>query len=63
MIKPTSKFYTTNISVAIMVKLGDHFPTVAAACEAIQQFVLYNSKSYKTELSDKKQYTIVTTLP
>jgi hypothetical protein len=41
-----------------MVKLGDHFPTVAAACKAIQQFVLYNGESYKTELSDKKQYTI-----
>jgi hypothetical protein len=37
-----------------MVKPGDHIPTVAAAREAIQQFVLHAGESYKTESSDKK---------
>jgi hypothetical protein len=41
-----------------MVKLGDYFPTIAAAREAIQQYVPYTGESYKTELSDKKRYTI-----
>lgn len=51
-------FQIVDITVAIMVKLGDHFPTIAAAREAIQQFVLYAGESYRTELSDKKRYTI-----
>src|SRR6266576_3006198 len=58
MIKLPSKLHTTNITVAIMVKLGDHFPTVDAAREAIQQFVLHNGESYKTESSNKTRYTI-----
>ena len=59
-----ANFYTIDIAVAdtvgvaIMVKLGDHFPTIATAREAIRQFVLYNIKSYKTESSDKRHYAI-----
>jgi hypothetical protein len=51
-------FHAVDIAVAIMVKLGDHFPTIATAREAIQQFVLHAGESYKTELSDKKRYAI-----
>jgi hypothetical protein len=36
----------------------NYFPTIAAACEAIQQFILHAGKSYKTKSSDKKYYTI-----
>jgi hypothetical protein len=41
-----------------MVKVGDHFPDIAAAREAIQHFVFNNGTSYKTENSDRKRYTI-----
>src|SRR5439155_21396520 len=41
-----------------MVKLGDHFSTISTAREAIQQFVLYNGESYKTQHSDQRRYTI-----
>jgi hypothetical protein len=46
------------VTVAIMVKLGDYFPTIAAAREAIQQYVFYTGESYKTESSNKKCYII-----
>jgi hypothetical protein len=41
-----------------MVKLGDHFPAVSAAREAIREFVLHNGESYRTVQSDKMRYTI-----
>jgi hypothetical protein len=47
--------YSMDIAVAIVVKLGDHFPTIAAACEANgrrqrarDQAFLYSSDSSST---------------
>jgi hypothetical protein len=40
------------------MKLGDQFESINAAQEAITQYVLNNSKLYKTEKSDKKRFVI-----
>jgi hypothetical protein len=40
------------------MKLGDQFESINAAQEAITQYVLNNSKSYKTEKSNKKHFVI-----
>jgi hypothetical protein len=41
------------------MQLNDRFDSIKAAREAIQQYVLDNSESFKVEKSDKKRYVLV----
>jgi hypothetical protein len=41
------------------MQLHDHFETIKAAHKAIKRYVLNNGESFKVDLSDKKQYSII----
>jgi hypothetical protein len=41
------------------MQLYDHFETIKAARKAIKQYVLNNGESFKVDLFDKKQYSII----
>jgi hypothetical protein len=42
-----------------MVALYNTFASIAKACEAINRYVLNNSKSYRVYKSDSKRYILV----
>jgi hypothetical protein len=46
-------------ALANMVQVGGVFPSMEAACNAIQQYVLDYGKSYKTSKSDKKPFILL----
>jgi hypothetical protein len=42
-----------------MIQVGNTFPSMQAACEAIQRYVLNDGESYKSEKAEKKRYRLI----